>query len=51
MSVEKLGGILYVLGGELGVSQVFLARWYIGGSYMDISEVVEFYDCGTVPPP
>ena len=25
-----------MLSGELGVSQAFLARWYIGGSYMDI---------------
>jgi len=35
-----------VLGGELGVSQVFLVRWFIGGGYMDDSEVVVFYDCG-----
>jgi hypothetical protein len=28
-----------VLSGELGVSQAFLARWYIGGGYMDVSEV------------
>jgi len=31
-----------VLGGELGVSQAFLALWYIGGGYMDVSEVVVF---------
>jgi len=31
-----------VLSGELGVSQAFLARSYIGGSYMDIFEVVVF---------
>ena len=36
---------MYVLSGELGVSQVFLAR-YIGGGYMDVSEVVEIFDCG-----
>jgi len=35
-----------VLSGELGVSQVFLARWNIGGGYMDVSEVVAIYDCG-----
>ena len=29
-----------MLSGELGVSQAFLARWYIGGGYMDVSEVV-----------
>jgi len=34
-----------MLSGELGVSQVFLARWYIGGGYMDVSEVVVLYDC------
>jgi len=34
-----------VLSGELGVSQAFLVRSYIGGSYMDVSEVVVFYDC------
>ena len=27
-----------------------LARWYIVGGYMDISEVVVFYDCGSTPP-
>ena len=27
---------------ELGVSQAFLACWYIGGGYMDVSEVVVF---------
>ena len=32
-----------MLGGELGVSQAFLALWYIGGGYI---EVVVFYDCG-----
>jgi hypothetical protein len=26
------------------VSQAFLARWYIGGGYVDVSEVVVFYD-------
>ena len=31
-----------MLSGELGVSQAFLARWYIGGGYMDVSEVVVF---------
>jgi len=31
-----------VLSGELGVSQVFLARWFISGGYMDGSEVVVF---------
>ena len=39
---------LYVLRGELGVSQAFLARWYIGGGYMYVSEVVVFYDCGKI---
>ena len=33
---------MYVLNGELGVSQAFLARWYIGVGYMDVSEVVVF---------
>ena len=28
--------------GELGVCQAFLARRYIGGGYMDVSEVVVF---------
>jgi len=37
-----------VLSGELGVSQVFLARSYISGSYVDASEVVVFYDCGKI---
>jgi len=27
-----------VLSGELGVSQAVLARWYIGGGHMDVSE-------------
>ena len=27
-----------MLSRELGVSQAFLARWYIGGGYMDVSE-------------
>jgi len=31
-----------MLSGELGVSQAFLARCYIGGGYMDVSEVVVF---------
>jgi len=39
-----------VLSVELGVSQAFLARWYIGGGYMDVSEVVVFYDCGNKSP-
>jgi len=26
------------------VSQAFLARWYIGGGYIDVSEVVVFND-------
>jgi len=29
-----------VLSGELGASKAFVARWYIGGSYMDVYEVV-----------
>ena len=37
-----------MLSGELGVSQAFLARWYIGGGYMYVSEVVVFYDCGKI---
>jgi len=32
-----------MLSGELGVSQVSLARWYIGGGYM-----VVVYDCGKI---
>ena len=32
-----------MLSGELGVSLAFVARWYIGGGYMDVLEVVEFY--------
>ena len=39
---------LYVLSGELGVYQVFLARWYIGGGYVDVTQVVVFYDCGKI---
>ena len=39
---------MYVLVGEVGVSLTFLARSYIGGSYMDVSEVVVFYGCGTI---
>jgi len=35
-----------VLNGELGVSQAFLARWYISGGYMDVYEEAVFYDCG-----
>ena len=31
-----------MLSGELGVSQAFLARWYIGGGYTNVSEVVVF---------
>ena len=31
-----------MLSGELGVSQAFLARWYIDGGYMDVSEVALF---------
>jgi len=37
-----------VLCGELGVSQAFLARRYIGGGYMDVSEVAVIYDCGKI---
>ena len=37
-----------MLSGEPGVSQAFLARWYIGDGYMDVSEVVVFYDCGKI---
>ena len=37
-----------MLSGELGVYQAFLVRWYIGGGYMDVSEVVVFYDCGKI---
>jgi len=37
-----------VLSGELGLSQAFLARWYIGGGYMDVSKVVVFYDYGKI---
>ena len=37
---------MYVLSGELGASQAFLARWYIGGGYMHIPEVVVFCECG-----
>jgi len=33
---------VYVLSGELGVSHAFLARWYIGGSHMDTSDVMYF---------
>ena len=29
------------------MSQAFLARWYIGGDYMDVSEVV-FYVCDKI---
>ena len=29
--------------GELGVSQAFLARWYIGDGYTNVPEVVVFY--------
>jgi len=39
---------LYVLSGELGVSQAFFTCWYIGGGYMDVSEVAVFYDCGKI---
>jgi len=31
-----------MLSGELGVSQAFLAHWYISGGYVDVSEVVVF---------
>ena len=37
-----------MLSGELGVSQAFLARLYFGGDYLDVSEVVVFYDCGKI---
>ena len=40
-----------MLSGELGVSEVFLARWYIGGGYIDVSEVVVFYGCDVPPTP
>jgi len=30
---------LQVLSGEQGLSQAFLARWYVCGGYMDVSEV------------
>jgi len=30
------------------MSQAFLARWYIGGGYIDVSEVVVFYECGKI---
>ena len=39
-----------MLSGELGVSQAFLARWYIGGGYMDVSEVVVFMIAQDVRP-
>ena len=39
-----------MLSGELGVSQAFLARWYIGGGYMDVSEVVVFMIVQNVRP-
>ena len=42
---RKLGGGFYVLSGELGVSQAFLARWYIGGGYMDISLADNLHNC------
>jgi len=44
----KIRRDFYVLSGELGVSQAFLARWYIGGGYMDVCEVVVFYDCDKI---
>jgi len=31
-----------VLSGELGVSQAFLAIWYIGDGHMDVSEVAVY---------
>ena len=37
-----------MLSGELGVSQTFLARWYIGGGYISVYEVVVLYDRGTI---
>ena len=37
-----------MLSGELGVSEAILVRWYIGGGYRDVSEVVVFYDCGKI---
>jgi len=45
---RKIRRGLYVLSGELGVYQVFLARWYIGGGYVDVTQVVVFYDCGKI---
>jgi len=43
---QKVGKGLYVLSGELRVSQAFLARLALGGGYMDVCELVVFYDCG-----
>ena len=37
-----------MLRGELGVSQAFLTRLYIGGGCMDVSEAAVFYDCGKI---
>ena len=46
---RKITRGFYVLSGELGVLQAFLARWYIGGGNMDVSEVVVFiYNCATI---
>ena len=39
-----------MLSGELGVSQAFLARWYLGGGYMDVSEVVVFMIVANIRP-
>jgi len=37
-----------MVSGEIGVSQAFLVRWYVGGGYMDVYEVVVFYVCGKI---
>jgi len=41
---------LYVLSGELGVSQALLARWYVVGGYMGGSEVVVFMIVANIRP-
>ena len=45
---RKIRRGLCVLSGELGVSKAFLARWYIGGGYIHVSEVVVIFDCGKI---
>ena len=37
-----------MLSGELGVFQALLARLYISGGYMDVSEVVVIFDYGNI---